>query len=472
MILAGVVEGAAPEFGNQFFPSESVDPTQTSTTRSFLAVLDGNDGSAVRAGAFGDVNSSIAGLRISFAPGNGLRLMGGFFMGTEHFEKTVLTPSQPGSHGAYMSLIKVEPPAKTPSFDRLDMTTGIVRGEVAVGDFDRDGKPDLILTTLPRAPGQGTYLLRGQGDGTFLAPTLISGACCAVTVADVNGDGNLDLVSTEGDEVFVLPGHGDSAPLTFAVVSPAPVSRRPPILGDFDGDGLLDVALIIDGGGGIAILLGEGDGRFGPATVFQAGEGFEPADAIAVDLNHDGILDLAVISPDLAVLLGNGDGSFQPSTDYRTPPGPFRIVSADFNRDGKVDLAVASFTPGNFAEGGPVSIYFGRGDGTFPPRIDYVVLPAQRPFITAPVPFGPQGIVAGDFNQDGISDLAFGSPFSTLTGNRFGDYFGTEFAAARTEITSMAVADFNLDGKPDVVAIYADTDIISVFLNTTVAPLP
>jgi FG-GAP repeat len=86
--------------------------------------------------------------------------------------------------------------------------------------------------------------------------------------------------------------------------------------------------------------------------------------------------------------------------------------------------------------------------------------------VFVPPPLAAKGIVAADFNQDGIVDLAVGSPFSTLTGNRFGEYFGTEFDTPG-DIGSMAVGDFNLDGKPDVVAIYTDQGFYSVFLNTS-----
>ena len=351
--------------------------------------------------------------------------------------------------------------AQPPTFSRIDTASTLsLSGGVTVGDFNADGFPDLVLETHTSSEALGLYFLSGQGDGTFASPIQVFSGCCAnVTNGDVNGNGTLDLLFSTGSEEWVLLGKGDG---TFGDLqrSPAPASPRAPLVLDFNGDGKLDLALA-DQGGGVSILLGKGDGTFATATNFPIGGGAEANAIVAGDFNGDGVLDIAASNPGppdftgstVSVLLGNGDGTFGPPTDFVVGTDPFPIVTADFDQNSELDLAVANYMSSS------VSVLLGKGDGTFAPKLDAL----DGPF--------PVGLGAADFNGDGRPDIAIGSGAPSLAvvlGNGDGTMGPVNSFAAVTSAENLAVADFNLDGKPDVVIVYLPpTNALSVFLNTT-----
>jgi hypothetical protein len=169
-------------------------------------------------------------------------------------------------------------------------------------------------------------------------------------------------------------------------------------VGDFNGDGKLDLALANTCGsdpdcssnGTVSILLGKGDGTF--QTHVDYPTGFKPQSVAVGDFNGDGKLDLAVTNRSdstVSILLGRGDGTFQTHVDYATGTGAVSVTAGDFNGDGRPDLAVAAGF-GNKT----VSILLGNGDGTFQAHLDY------------PSGNGPLWVTTGDFNGDGALDLA------------------------------------------------------------------
>src|SRR6267378_2390981 len=183
-------------------------------------------------------------------------------------------------------------------------------------------------------------------------------------------------------------------------------------VGDFNGDGKADLAVVNFGDWNVYVLLGNGDGTFQAArsVYFAPGGGF-PWSIAAGDFNRDGKLDLAVSNygdNSLSVLLGNGDGTFQAPLTSPVGTNPAQVTVGDFNGDGKLDLAVSSVANNT------VAVLLGNGDGTF------------RPAPSLTVGNGPAGVAVGDFNGDGKQDLAVANlndnTLSVLLGNGDGTF--------------------------------------------------
>ena len=220
--------------------------------------------------------------------------------------------------------------------------------------------------------------------------------------------------------------------------------------GDFNGDGITDLVSVSQGGNTVSVVLGDVNGGFNLPVSYPTGPA--PSAVVSGDFNGDGILDLAVTNSNctyqttgladtelvcnagtVSILLGNGDGSFQPHLDYATGKNPSALAAADFNADGKLDLAIAN------AQDDSVSVLLGQGDGTFQSQVVYKVPSAQ-------------GLVVGDFNNDHKLDLVVSGP-STLLGNGDGTFQAPITYAGGYEsgtATPFAAADFNLDGKLDL----------------------
>src|SRR5215469_9392963 len=248
-------------------------------------------------------------------------------------------------------------------------------GSVAIGDFNGDGKWDLAVTD---SGNNNVSIFLGNGNGTFrtaVKHTVGSGPS-SVAVADFNGDGKLDLaVANNGSgNVSILLGNGDGTFRT-AVDYGAGTGPSSVAIGDLNGDGKLDLAVTNSRSNNVSILLGNGDGSFRRAVDYRVGA--SPNSVAVADFNVDGKLDLAVVnygSGNVSILLGNGDGTFRTAVDYTVGSIPNSVVVADFNGDGKLDLAVAS---GNCCGSPPltgpgiVSFLLGNGNGTFQPAVSF-----------------------------------------------------------------------------------------------------
>jgi hypothetical protein len=291
-----------------------------------------------------------------------------------------------------------------------DYAVGPGPGWLAVGDFNGDGKPDVVAGV-----SGGVSVLLGNGDGTFQAARNSAlGLGGYIAVGDFNGDGKLDLLGNYAG-VNVLLGNGDG---TFRA---GPTTAIPFVgavaVGDFNGDGRLDVIATVGDGINVAdtsvgLMLGNGDGTFGaPQTI--ASPGLFAAVTVA-DFNHDGKLDVAVGRDSLVnfgyvlsidVLLGNGDGTFSPSPGgsawfYNISIDPSTVVgltSADFNHDGNLDLIADSPSTGT------ADVLFGFSDGSFGSE--------------QTLPGAGWPLAVGDFNNDGYADVALvGSIIGTGAG--------------------------------------------------------
>jgi uncharacterized protein (DUF2141 family) len=348
---------------------------------------------------------------------------------------------------------------------------------VAMADFDGDGKLDIAVANYGNpstGDNGGVSILLGNGDGTFQAATLISAGKNPISIAvgDFSNDGRKDLVvsdygarSTGGNgSVSVLLGNGDGTfqtPITLSAGNePFPLA-----VGDFNGDGRLDVA-VSDFDSGVYLFLGNGDGSFRAPVLINAGT--NPVAIAAADLNGDGKLDLAVAdfhdpsnidNGGVSVLLGNGDGTFQTPVFYAVEIYPTSLAIGDLNGDGKPDLAISSFVSVFGLERSTLNVLLGNGDGTFGADIS---TGNGRSF--------PLSVVIADFDSSGKQDAAevYGSLVSVLLGNGDGTFQGHLFFSADQEPSQLAVGDFNGDGKPDIVVANLGSNDITILLNATV----
>src|SRR5882672_1539931 len=290
-------------------------------------------------------------------------------------------------------------------------------------------------------------------------------APASVIAADFNGDGKLDLAAANSNSntVSILLGKGDGSfgPKTDFVTSAGP---RAVTAGDFNGDGKLDLAVANHDSNTASVLLGKGDGTFGTKTDFATGA--LPVFIAAGDFNGDGKLDLAVANHDpntASVLLGKGDGTFGPKTDFATGFVPMSLTTAVFNLNHNLDVATAN------SSANTASVLLCKGDGTFDPKTDLGT------------DTGPISVTAADFNGDGKADLLTGNigyyygyfpTVSLFRGNGNGT-FGprADFPTGSTPV-SVATGDFNGDGNLDVATANDFENTVSVLLRDPVVPNP
>lgn len=303
---------------------------------------------------------------------------------------------------------------RTRAFNPLQLTgTGSEPIPLIIGNFNRNGYPDIIVANIN--PTNGSYTLtmfEGTGPGTYSAAQ------------------TLDL--SDGPQLL----------------NPTAMAA-----GDFNQDGILDLAIAGASSNQVLILLGDGQGGFVNAGLFPTG--LAPSSIAVADFNHDGYPDLAITnqqSSTVTILLGDGTGAFAPvANPPLTDTYPDAIAAADFNGDGIPDLAIANFF------GFDVTILLGNGDGTF-----------QAPK-TIPVGIYPVAVAAADLNGDGKQDLAVVNQYSknvtVLIGDGKGDFSPVSEPNTGNASNSVAIADFNGDGIPDLAVANSNDNTVSLFFG-------
>jgi hypothetical protein len=229
--------------------------------------------------------------------------------------------------------------------------------------------------------------------------------------------------------------------------------------GDFNRDGVPDLAVVDNGSATVSILLGNGNGTFGAATSYAVGSG--PGHIAVGDLDHDGFLDVVTNSSgtnNMSILLGHGDGTFAPRVLVAAGPTPYGFALADFNGDGNLDIAAANFIENT------VAILIGHGNGGFDvPRVDSIGPAGTQ------VGARPYFVAAGDFNHDGITDLVVTNQdsydVSILIGHGDGSFAHEVRYAVREYPYCVALGDYNHDGITDLAVANAGAGNVSILLG-------
>ncbi|MDZ4783891.1 MAG: VCBS repeat-containing protein, partial [Planctomycetia bacterium] len=350
-------------------------------------------------------------------------------------------------------------------FTSSTIAVGDEPSDIAAGDFDGDG--DLDLAAGLASDGNVT-LLRNAGNAAFVAESVVVELDRAVATAgtalravvhagDFNGDGRLDLAvgQTFADEVAIL---SMDAAGQFFTTSRTLVSRAIVALdaADLNGDGRLDLLAANDDGEahGLAVRLGRGNGSF--QYFARLAVGSDPHALATADFNSDGRLDLVTTSfAGMSIQLGAGDGAFLAERRFAADQ-PQAVVAGDFNRDGRPDLAATfPFRGANSEVDRRVGVWLGLGDGNFRDAVFYTVGEL------------PLDLVAGDFNSDGIADLAtangLSNDVSVLLGAGDGTFTSAATLAAGAQPIAITSADVDRDGQFDLIVANELSDNVTIW---------
>ena len=321
---------------------------------------------------------------------------------------------------------------------------------LAVGDVNGDGRPDVAanITSPEYVNGKHAYLLINAGGADLGTPLDLAGAGAITTIADLDRDGVADIVADQGEVLFA---RGRTGVFARQLSHPSGITPKSVRAADLDGDGKLD--LVYNAAEGAATLIGQGDGTFGPPSAFadMTAPGMPGLGDVDGDGKVDVVLPFGGPSGAVGVALNDGTGRFGGYVSY--PSGPYATAAlvADFNGDGRSDIAAAV--------AGGISVLLNDGRALFPSHVEYV---------TADTPLG---LLVGDLDNDGALDLVVVAQEATHVFRNVGD--GTFYPAETYAPGGQAVAliDLTGDGRPEIV-VAAKGDL-AVYLNNgdgTLAP--
>ena len=323
---------------------------------------------------------------------------------------------------------------------------------INVGLFNADTFPDLVVTNQGN---NNISILLGNGTGGFGTATnfAVGSSPLFVTSGLFNSDNFPDLAVVNSNNISILLGNGTGG---FGVASNFNVGNTPISIavGNFNRDTFLDLAVVNanpEGTGSISILLGTGTGSFGTATNFNVGS--IPTAVVVGNFNADSFLDLAVansLSNNVSILLGNGTGGFGAATNFGAGTNPNSIATGDFNGDNYLDLATANNGSNN------VSILLGNGAGGFGAPTNFSTGTGLSGIVAKDF--------NGDERLDLAVGETSGT--AILVGNGNGGFSALINFAAGTNPTSIIADNFNTDTLPDLAVANNGSGNVSVLLNT------
>jgi len=346
----------------------------------------------------------------------------------------------------------------------LKLSAALIAGQfpnaVASGDLNGDGKPDLAATTV----NDLAVLLSNSSPAGFAAGSSFAAGrnLRGLAIGDFNSDGRPDLALADANlaassgGVAILLGT-ESGGFADAKTYIAGAESYAVAIGDFNSDGKQDLAVANNSTRNVSILLGNGDGSFGPPQNLFAGTG-SPTSVAVGDLNRDGYPDLVVANDvsaaagNVSVLFGNGAGGFTAPLSFNAGAGPFFVTIDDFNADAKPDIAVANNGSNT------ISIMIGDGAGGFASPVNY------------PVGTNPRFILVADFNKDHRLDLAVADfdnnnpvgTISILLGDGAGGFAAAGNVSTQAQPISIVAADFNSDGNLDLASVNQGRGSVSI----------
>ena len=324
---------------------------------------------------------------------------------------------------------------------------------IAIGDFNGDGAQDIAVGN---EIGNKVSISLGNGSGGFSGGTNVDvgqGGTFSIAVGDFNGDGKQDFAAankgTSSVSIRLGNGLGGFSGAPDVAVGSNPYSVA---IGDFNNDGKQDMATANAISNSVSIRLGNGLGGFSGTTNVTVGSG--PQSVVIGDFNGDGNQDIAAANSSISsvsILMGDGSGGFTVATDVAVGSAPRSVAIGDFNADGYQDIATGNYAVNNFGLGS-VSIRLGNGSGGFSGNAEVAV------------GLYSSSVAIGDFNGDGKQDIASanGNNVSIRLGDGQGGFGGNTNVAFAGFNYSLTIGDFNGDGVQDFVTANYNSGTVSI----------